>query len=51
MSPEGWFLGVSGLVLVLSVAAARVPTEERELRERFRDAWVHYAGRTRRFIT
>jgi protein-S-isoprenylcysteine O-methyltransferase Ste14 len=27
-----------------------VPTEERELRARFGDAWARYAGLTRQFI-
>lgn len=44
-----WVLGMSGLALVMSIAAGRVPTEERELRERFGDAWDRYAGQTRRF--
>jgi protein-S-isoprenylcysteine O-methyltransferase Ste14 len=40
-----WVLGVSGLVLVSSIAAARIPIEEAELRERFGDPWDAYCRR------
>ena len=45
-----WLLGLSGLLLVTSIAAARIPTEERELRERFGAAWTAYSGETGRLI-
>jgi protein-S-isoprenylcysteine O-methyltransferase Ste14 len=41
-----WVLGMAGLTLVASIAAARIPTEERELRERFDTAWEKYSART-----
>lgn len=34
-----WILGLSGLLLVLSIATARIPVEERQLSERFGTAW------------
>jgi protein-S-isoprenylcysteine O-methyltransferase Ste14 len=40
-----WVLGLSGLVLVSSIAAARIPVEEAELRERFGDSWDAYRRR------
>lgn len=45
-----WILGLSGLLLVTSIAAARIPTEERELRERFAGAWDAYSDRTGRVL-
>ena len=42
-----WLLGLSGLILVTSIAVARVPTEERELEERFGEEWRAYRGRGR----
>ena len=41
-----WLLGLSGLLLVSSIAAVRIPIEERELRERFADEWQSYEART-----
>jgi protein-S-isoprenylcysteine O-methyltransferase Ste14 len=41
-----WVLGVSGLLLVVSIAAARIPTEERELQERFGPEWERYRRQT-----
>lgn len=41
-----WVLGLSGLILVLTIAVARVPIEERELAERFSDRWDAYRRRT-----
>jgi protein-S-isoprenylcysteine O-methyltransferase Ste14 len=41
-----WVLGLSGLLLVISIAAFRIPTEERELRERFGEEWERYRART-----
>ena len=38
-----WLLGLAGLLLVGSIALARIPTEERELRERFGRSWVAYS--------
>jgi protein-S-isoprenylcysteine O-methyltransferase Ste14 len=45
-----WLLALSGLFLVVSIAAARIPTEERELRERFGPAWESYQDRTGRLV-
>jgi protein-S-isoprenylcysteine O-methyltransferase Ste14 len=41
-----WVLGLSGLLLVSSIALARIPIEERQLRERFGAAWEVYRART-----
>ena len=41
-----WVLGLSGLLLVTSIAVARIPTEERELGERFGGAWTSYREHT-----
>lgn len=41
-----WVLGVSGLLLVVSIAVARIPVEERELHERFGGTWESYRART-----
>jgi len=41
-----WVLGLSGLLLVASIAAARIPIEECELRERFGQSWEAYRART-----
>ena len=40
-----WLLGLSGLLLVVSIAAARIPIEERQLHERFGAAWESYRAR------
>ena len=45
-----WVLGLSGLLLVSSIAAIRIPIEERELRERFGTAWDAYRERTGRMM-
>jgi protein-S-isoprenylcysteine O-methyltransferase Ste14 len=45
-----WVLSLSGLLLVLSIAAARIPTEERQLHERFGPAWESYRERTGRLV-
>jgi protein-S-isoprenylcysteine O-methyltransferase Ste14 len=45
-----WVLSLSGLLLVLSIAAARIPTEERQLHERFGPAWETYRERTGRLV-
>lgn len=45
-----WVLGVSGLVLVSSIAVVRIPVEETELRERFGPAWDDYSGRVGRLL-
>ena len=45
-----WLLGVSGLLLVGSIAAIRVPVEERELSERFGSSWQRYCMRTGRTL-
>lgn len=44
-----WLLGGAGLLLVASIAAGRIPVEERELRERFGGDWARYCERTGRF--
>jgi len=41
-----WVLGLSGLLLVGSIAVARIPVEERELSDRFGPAWEAYRSRT-----
>lgn len=41
-----WVLGVSGLLLVIGIAAARIPVEERQLQERFGAEWEAYRTRT-----
>ena len=45
-----WVLGLSGLLLVTSIAVARIPVEERELRERFGGRWDAYEDQTRRVL-
>jgi protein-S-isoprenylcysteine O-methyltransferase Ste14 len=45
-----WVLGLSGLLLVTSIAAFRIPIEERELRERFGAEWEHYRARAGRLV-
>lgn len=45
-----WLLGLSGLILVLSIAVARVPIEEAQLRERFVKRWEDYRARTAAFV-
>lgn len=45
-----WLLGWAGLVLTLSIPAFRLPTEERELRERFGEDYRRYEASTARFI-
>lgn len=46
MLSANWVLGGSGLLLVVSIAAARIPTEERELHARFGLAWERYRSHT-----
>jgi protein-S-isoprenylcysteine O-methyltransferase Ste14 len=41
-----WLVGLPGLLLVVSIAAARIPIEERQLRERFGPAWEEYRDHT-----
>ena len=41
-----WVLGLSGLLLVSSIAVVRIPVEEQQLGERFGSAWMDYARRT-----
>jgi protein-S-isoprenylcysteine O-methyltransferase Ste14 len=45
-----WVLGLSGLLLVVSIAAARIATEERQLLDRFGPAWEEYRTRTGRLF-
>jgi protein-S-isoprenylcysteine O-methyltransferase Ste14 len=45
-----WVIGLSGLLLVISIPAARVPIEERELSERFGKQWESYRERTGAFF-
>lgn len=47
---SNWVLGLSGLLLVSSIAVVRVPQEERQLHERFGPAWTAYARRTGAFV-
>lgn len=41
-----WVLGVSGLLLVTSIAVVRIPIEERQLHVRFGAAWESYRAGT-----
>ena len=41
-----WLLGLSGFLLVVSIAIARIPVEERELHERFGKPWEAYRSQT-----
>ena len=41
-----WVLGLSGLLLVSSIAVVRIPVEEHQLRERFGSAWTEYSRQT-----
>ena len=41
-----WVLGLSGLLLVSSIAVVRIPVEEQRLRERFGSAWTDYSRHT-----
>lgn len=50
MVSANWALGVSGILLVTSIAVARIPVEERELSARFGKAWSTYAARTGRLL-
>ncbi len=45
-----WVLGVSGLLLVGSIAVGRMATEERQLHERFGAEWEVYRDRTGRLM-
>jgi protein-S-isoprenylcysteine O-methyltransferase Ste14 len=45
-----WLLGLSGLLLVLSIAGARIPVEERQLSDRFGVAWETYRSQTGRLL-
>jgi protein-S-isoprenylcysteine O-methyltransferase Ste14 len=44
-----WFIGVTGVGLILAVIAARTPTEAAQLRERFGESYHVYAHQTGRF--
>ncbi len=39
---SNWLLGVSGLILVVLIAVARLPREEMQLRDRFAARWEQY---------
>jgi protein-S-isoprenylcysteine O-methyltransferase Ste14 len=41
-----WVLGLSGLLLVATIAIVRIPIEERELGERFGALWMSYRTHT-----
>ena len=45
-----WVLGLSGLLLVTSIAAIRIPIEERQLHDRFGKDWERYRERTGRLV-
>lgn len=45
-----WLLGATGVALTLSIPAFRLPTEERQLRERFGPEYKEYAASTKRFV-
>jgi protein-S-isoprenylcysteine O-methyltransferase Ste14 len=47
---SNWVLSLSGLALVVSIAAVRIPVEERELHERFGSSWDRYRTRTGRLL-
>jgi protein-S-isoprenylcysteine O-methyltransferase Ste14 len=44
-----WFIGVTGVGLILAVIAARTPAEEAQLREQFGEPYHVYAHQTGRF--
>ncbi len=41
-----WALGLSGLLLVISIAAVRIPIEEDQLHKRFGKDWEEYRDQT-----
>ena len=45
-----WVLGATGLLLVISIAAVRIPIEERQLRDRFGRDWEVYSARAGYFL-
>ena len=45
-----WVLGLSGLLLVTSIAVIRIPIEEQELHQRFGKAWEQYREGTGRMV-
>lgn len=45
-----WLVGISGILLTLSIPLLRVPVEEAELEERFGDRWRSYRERTGTFL-
>ena len=47
---SNWLLGLSGLLLVISIPAGRMREEESQLRERFADRWNAYRRRTGAFV-
>jgi protein-S-isoprenylcysteine O-methyltransferase Ste14 len=50
MISGNWVLGISGVLLVTSIAVARVPVEEQQLSERFGSSWDSYRASTRSVI-
>jgi protein-S-isoprenylcysteine O-methyltransferase Ste14 len=47
MMSANWMLGASGILLVSTIAAGRIPVEERELNARFGDKWQSYVRNRR----
>jgi protein-S-isoprenylcysteine O-methyltransferase Ste14 len=45
-----WVLGAAGLLLVISIAAVRIPIEERQLHDRFGRDWEEYSARAGYFL-
>ena len=45
-----WVLGLSGLLLVTSIAVIRIPIEEQQLHDRFGQAWERYRAGTGRLV-
>jgi protein-S-isoprenylcysteine O-methyltransferase Ste14 len=45
-----WLLGLSGLLLVMSIPAGRLRQEESQLRDRFTGRWDAYRDRTGAFV-
>lgn len=47
---SNWLLGIAGFALTVTIGVGRVPVEERQLHERFGQAYKDYASRTGRFV-
>lgn len=47
---DNWLLGLSGVLLVLTIALVRSPVEDRELEGRFGAEWQEYSRRTPAYV-